>query len=177
MKSIGNGNELNLDKLPYPKPVMQRYADMIRRPQRLAWDEQGMMANLAEIRRRFNAEERFFLTGYSGGGFVLYLWLLHHSEQLLGAAAGSANYWGAFLENGKTDPQGGGCPVLIVTGSNDSAGKERIFPQAEEAAKKLAEFGFKDIDKRHLAGRSHEPFYELGLELLDKLVAARAKKK
>lgn len=175
MMTIGNGNELPLDKLPYPKTIMQRYVDMMRRPQRIDWDMLGMKSNLAEIRRRFNGDEKFFLTGYSGGGFVLYQWLLHASDQLIGACAGSANYW-TYPERDMKKPEDGGCPVLIVTGSLDQAGQERIFPQSAEAAKKLQEFGFKSIDKRHLTGRDHEPFYELGLELLEKSLAASRKK-
>jgi hypothetical protein len=171
-KTISNANELEVGKLPYPKSVMGRYVDLQRRPRRLEWDEIGMLSVLAEVRQRYSGQERYFMTGYSGGGFLLYFWLQHHSDQLLGACAGSSNYH-SFLEQGAVKPSDGGCPVLIVSGSKDEAGPPRIFPQSDEALKALQAAGFSQVERKHLENRDHEAYYELGLELLDKVVAKK----
>jgi alpha-beta hydrolase superfamily lysophospholipase len=134
----------------------------------------GVHSLLPEIRRRYNCDERHFMTGYSGGGFLTHLWLQHHSDQLAGACLGSANYL-EYVEKGAVPPKDGGCPVLIVSGSLDSAGKVRIFPQSDQAHQRLRSIGFKQAERRHLEGRDHEAFYELGLELLAK-IRAPAKK-
>jgi hypothetical protein len=170
--TIGNANEIPAAKLPYPATVLDRYADVQRRPQRLEWDEIGVMSALAEIRQRFSGSERFFLTGYSGGAFLMHFWLQHHVEQLLGACSGSGNYW-QWCEQGARTPEAGGCPVLIVSGSKDEAGPPRIFPQSDQAAKRYQDLGFTQVERRHLEGRDHEPFYELGLELLDKITSKK----
>jgi hypothetical protein len=171
-KTIANANELEFAKLPYPKSVMERYGDLQRRPQRVDWDEIGLLSVLAEIRQRFAAQERFFMTGYSGGAFLVHHWLQHRSEQLLGACAGSGNY-SSTAEQGAVKPADGGCPVLIVSGSRDQAGPPRIFPQSDQAAKALKDLGFTQVDRRHLENRDHEAFYELGLELLEKITAKK----
>jgi hypothetical protein len=175
--TIGNSNQI-WSRIPYPPAVNERYfptGGAKQSMQSLEWDELGLLAVLAEIRRRYSGEEQFFLTGYSGGAHPLYWWLQHHPEQLVGACGASANYWEG-TENGAEPPEGGGCPVLIVTGSKDEAGPPRVFPQSDQAAKRLKELGFTRVERRHLDGRDHEPFYELGLELLDQIMAERKKK-
>jgi hypothetical protein len=171
--TLSNANDLPLEKLPYPASMTRRYLSLQTRAQRAAWDEQGLPGAIDEIRQRFSGDERFFMTGYSGGGFLTHYWLQHHSDQLVGACLSSANYAADLCEPGAIAPADGGCPVLIVSGSRDQAGPPRIFPQSDEAAKRLAAFGFTQVDRRHLENRDHEAFYELGLELLAKCVAKR----
>ena len=55
---------------------------------------------------------------------------------------------------------GGGPPVLIITGANDTAGEVRIFPQSKQAVAALEGLGFTKIRREHLADRQHEPFTE-----------------
>jgi hypothetical protein len=170
--TITNGNDLAPEKLPYAKPIVERYADMQLRPQRIEWDEIGLLSVLSEIRRRFSAEEKFFMAGYGSGAFVLQFWLQHHADQLLGACSGSGNYH-PFVEQGAVSPANGGCPVLIVTGSKDPSGPIRIFSQSDQAAQRLKDIGFTRVERRHLEGRTQEAYFELGLELLDKIVAKK----
>lgn len=173
--TISNANELPFQKLPYARETMTPYADLGRRPQRLMWDEQGLASVLSEVRSRFGGEERFFLTGYSGGGMLTYFWLQHHAGQLFGACLASANYWD-FCEQGTVPPVDGGCPVLIVSGTLDSAGKERIFPQSDQGTARLKSLGFTQVERRHLTGRDHEAFYELGFEVFENARKAAKKK-
>jgi hypothetical protein len=171
--TISNGEELKPGKLPYSAAIIERYADTQTKLRRIEWDEIGLLSLLPEIRRRFSAEERFFMAGYGSGAFILQFWLQHHAEQLLGALSGSGNYYAVLVESDAKSPADGGCPVLIVTGSKDPSGPIRIFPQSDQAAQRLKDIGFTRVERRHLEGRSQEAYFELGLELLDKITAKK----
>ncbi len=173
--TLSNANELPFGKVPYPKIMVDRFGDMQTRPARMTWDITGLESVLAEIRRRYAGEEPFFMTAYSGGGFFLHYWIQHHADQLVGACCASTNY-DAWIEFEATNPSNGGCPILIVTGSKDEAGPPRIFPQCDQAEKRLKEMGFTQVERKHLPNRDHEAYFEFGLELLDKIRASAKKK-
>ena len=60
---------------------------------RLAWDEAGLLAVLDDLAREFHAEERVFLTGFSGGGLLAYRMLFKHAGRVEAAAPVCANFF------------------------------------------------------------------------------------
>lgn len=173
--TISNANEFEYGKMPYPKSRLERMNTLDRRPQRLWSDIRGLASVLQEIRRRFSGEDEFFMTGYSGGGFLTYAWILHYPETLRGACLASANYMN-YVEGDARSPVGPGCPILVVTGAQDSAGEARIFPQSDEGTAALKRLGFQNVERRHLPNRGHESFYELCFELFDSIQSKATKR-
>jgi hypothetical protein len=53
---------------------------------RLAWDAAGLVAILKDLREQYDAEDRMYLTGHSGGGRITYQMIFTHPDLLAGAA-------------------------------------------------------------------------------------------
>lgn len=172
--SFSNANVLKASDYPsYDPALVAKFEALETRSDRIVWDMEGIALVLARVRERYRAEERVHLTGYSGGAFPTYRWLLLRPDEVIAAVPVSPNY-SSDAANGAAAPSNGGPPVLVITGENDSA-KERIFPQSDEAVAALKAAGFRDVVRRHLPKRGHESFPDLCLDFFDE-VRRRPKK-
>ena len=175
--TLSNANELRFENYPYPQDQLKTFRGLTvqTRLDRVAFDAGGLAPLLDQVRKRFRGETRFFLTGYSGGGFLVYWWLHHHPDQLAAVAPASANYAPELGQGGVERAPGGGPPVHLFTGSNDAAGTVRIFPQNDRALATLERLGFTRVTRSHLEGRGHEPFTEDVFGFFSRVRAERGK--
>jgi predicted esterase len=93
---------------------------------RLAWDEEGLLAALVDIGRQRAVEERFYLTGFSGGGILTWWMTLRHPARLAGVVPVCPNH--AFLSVSSSDASPGSraTPILVISGENDPLRRSRI---------------------------------------------------
>ncbi len=166
--TLSNANELDPVCYPYDAELISSMKSMQQRGRRIAFDAEGLKEILALVRERFRTEDRFSMTGYSGGGFLTYYWLHHHPDQLVAAAPASANYWSEVARDGVKHAPEGPPRVHLFTGKDDQVGAVRIFPQNDEAAKALETLGF-PVKRSHLEGRGHEPFMKLVFDFFDEV--------
>ncbi len=61
---------------------------------RREWDEASLQAILQDLRERYGAAERIYMTGFSGGGLLTYRMIGRRPEMLAGAILVGANYFG-----------------------------------------------------------------------------------
>lgn len=79
--------------------VRNRYLDLYAEAtidgisDRRDWDEAGLLAILRDLRERYGAEERVYMTGFSGGGLLTYRMIGRHPELVAAAALVCANYF------------------------------------------------------------------------------------
>ncbi len=155
-----NTNDLNPAAYPYPAETLEKYRE---RGARFDFDVPGLQAVLALVRERFRGEARFCMTGFSGGGFLTYWWMLHRPGDLVAAAPACANYVeGLALDAAHpTDPQ---LPIHIFEGEKDenrqlvlgkfSPGLDEQNDQAERA---LKDAGLTHLERTRLPGVGHSP--------------------
>ena len=62
------------------------------------FDDEGIAAVLADVRRDFGGEERVFLTGWEAGGHTVWAYTFRHPERLRASAPVSTNYLGRWLD-------------------------------------------------------------------------------
>ncbi len=88
------------------------------------FDEDGMTAVLADVRRRYHTEDRVFLTGWEAGGHVVLAQLLNHPERLRAVAVATPNFAGRCV--GDSAPPSAArtlsLPVRMFHGSLDALG-------------------------------------------------------
>jgi poly(3-hydroxybutyrate) depolymerase len=159
--TLVNTNALAAKKYPwYDAALLERMGPDGRA--RFAWDVAGLLALLDTVSERFGGEEKFAITGFSGGGNLTYGMTLLHPARIRFAMPACANFGG----HGAADaakPENGGPPVFIYTGEKDphrtwtfgKKGNPGIEPQTDNAVKVLEEKGFLNIKRAMLPGVKH----------------------
>jgi alpha-beta hydrolase superfamily lysophospholipase len=125
-------------------PLLDHYrrlysADEIRRAgglgllrdvnRRLDWDEAGLLAILDDLRATFPVAPRVHLTGFSGGGLLVYRMIVRHADRLAAAVpvCPNFNFWGHGYRDGPGPPSGAAAlPVRVILGERDSLRRYRF---------------------------------------------------
>jgi tetratricopeptide (TPR) repeat protein len=172
--TLSNTNTLDPAKYPaYPKALLERWNG-----DRFTFDYGGMEAILAEARRRFGAEEKVFVTGFSGGGNYCYGKLLRDPGGVRGAAPACANFAGMGAEGAPGAGAGGGPPVHILTGEKDehrefTFGKKDspgIEPQTDRAVEVLQGLGYGNVRRTMVKGAGHSSLSAEVWKFVDEVV-------
>lgn len=175
--TFSNTNALQPEKYPWydADTVSEHDGDHTAR---MAFDMAGVNALLAELATRYGAEERVFLTGFSGGGQFTYNKLLQEPATVRGAAPACANFGGRGIEGapGVTD---GGPPVHILTGAEDPH-RDHVFGnppgiegQSDLAEKALAELGYTNVRRTMLPGVKHSALHGQVWKFVDEVLEGR----
>ena len=144
----------------------------ISMPRRLQFDEPGIFALLKAVHQDFGGD-KIYVTGFSGGGIAAYLTMLEDPSDIAAAAPACANF---FFE---PPPQhGNGGPVLQLFGQNDPfmdhiGNGPGLREEGEDAAKSLRAAGYRDIDQKIVAGKSHDPMVAEVLTFFETIRAER----
>lgn len=146
--TFANTNGLNKDKYPwYPQSLL----DEVERTGRLKFDDEGLMNVLEDVRRDYNAEEKFFITGYSGGGNLTWWNVFTRPAQLLGAFPACANFYAK-----PNDPPEGGRDVPVRAFQGDKDGHlEMLNGQWAAAEALLKQWGYTNFSRKLLPGVGH----------------------
>ena len=155
--TFSNTNGLNKDKYPYPQETL----DEVEKSGRMKFDEAGLLAVLDDVRREFNGEEKFCITGFSGGGNLCWRMTFGHPEMLLASAPACAN----FFNPGEIskDPARETIPIKAFQGDKDEYLKG-LDGQWQMAKKLLDEHGFKNVSYVMLPGVGHSGCAKDGME-------------
>jgi len=174
--SLSNTNEL--DPAKYPWYAKERLEEWNR--DRITFDVEGLVALLQLLGERYGADERFAITGFSGGGNLCYAMTVLHPQRVIVSAPACANFSG--LGFSKAAPvEGGGPPVRIMTGAEDphrdfTFGRKDspgIEPQTDRALAALEQLGFKDVTRTMLKGVGHSPLAAEVWERIDEALRVR----
>lgn len=142
--SFSNTNSLEGQegKYPYPKEVLEEWNS-----KRMDFDDPGVQAAVKDAQEDWNGEEKFFVTGFSGGGNITWHFIFTHPEMLAGAAPASANFSGLRAE-ASTAPEREKLPIKVFQGEDDEYRKpDSISPldkQWEMAKAQLEANGYKN---------------------------------
>jgi hypothetical protein len=134
---------------------------------RCGFDFEGIEAVAAEVRKLYQGEPRYFLTGWEAGGHTVWALLFTHPEQVRAAAPAVTNYAARCMDSGfSNSPARVNLPVTVfqVDTGRDKAPGRYVYVQSEEAMKAARDHGFQNVTERVVAGRPHGP---LAAEVLD----------
>ena len=176
--TLSNTNGLEPSKYPhYPKELLDEHAGI---PKRLEFDLKGVNAVLALVQRHLGGEEKVFLTGFSGGGQFTYLKLLQEPQTVAGAVPCCANFGGGGVQGAPGAGEGGGPPVLLLTGENDphrdfthgDKNSPGIEPQTDAAQQALEKLGYTHVTRR-MVPAGHSPLHAQVWEFVDEVLGGR----
>ena len=173
--TLSNTNALDAAKYPYyEKQVLDEHAGVA---QRLEFDLAGVNAVLALLQAHLGAEDKVFLTGFSGGGQFTYLKLLREPQTVAGAVPCCGNFGGGGVQGAPGAGADGGPPVLLLTGENDQhrefthgdKNSPGIEPQTDAAEQALAKLGYKHVTRR-MVPSGHSPLHDKVWEFVDEVL-------
>jgi poly(3-hydroxybutyrate) depolymerase len=152
-QSISSTNDLPSQKAKYayPAALLERYnGDAVGR---LKFDEEGLLLALADLRKDYGAEEKIFITGFSGGGNLTWRMVFGHPDLLWGAAPACPNFANPLELSAA--PERENLPVKVFQGDKDEYLKSMLEAQWEGAKKICDEKGWKNVSRTMLPGVGH----------------------
>ncbi|MDZ7815566.1 MAG: hypothetical protein U5N86_06070 [Planctomycetota bacterium] len=157
LHTFSNTNKLNPKKYHYEQETLNRYNG-----DRMTFDYGGYEAVMADIKAMFNAQDRVFVTGFSGGGKLTYYMTLQHPEQVRGAFPSCANFQPSLGRGAEQVPEEfTDTPIHIFTGEKDPhkddvfGQKPGIEGQSDWAMEALKGVGYTNIKRTMLTGVGH----------------------
>ncbi len=157
-QTFSSTNQLSKDKYTYKQELI----DTWQGGNRLGFDEEGLLAVLADLKRDFNAEERIFISGFSGGGNLTWRMVFGHPEMLVAAAPACPNFANAGTVS--EAPERETLPVHVFQGEADEYLKTMLEAQWQGAKRLLDEHGYKSVERTLAPGVGHSAFVK---EVLD----------
>ncbi len=148
--TFANTNGLEKAKYPwYPQELL----DEVDKAGRLKWDDAGLMAVLADLRRDYKAEEKFFITGFSGGGNLTWWNTLTRPASLRGSFPACANF---FAKPDEAPPDGKDVPIRAFQGDKDEY-LQQLDDQWRRAEGVLQAWGYTNYSRTPIPGAGHVP--------------------
>ena len=147
----------------YRQAGTYRYSDSVWNlieQDRCRFDMDGIAAMVADIRKLFGGEDRYFLTGWEAGGHTVWAMIFQHPEALRAAAPAVTNYAGRCLVSGfSTALSHTDLPVTVfqVESGRDVAPGRYVNLQSQQARKIAGEHGFRNVTERVIADKPHSP--------------------
>jgi dienelactone hydrolase len=139
------------------------------------FDEEGLAAVVADVRKRYRGEERCYLTGWEAGGHTVWALTFRRPEWFRAVAPVSTNYRGRGLDEASfsRDPARGTLPirVLFCEKMAASGGWEFLMDQTRAAIQAAEAHGFRTPELKVVAGKPHGPLAD---EVLDYFDAVRS---
>lgn len=167
--TFSNTNGLNASKYPYPQELL----DEADRTGRMKFDEPGLLAVLEDVRKEYGGEEKFFITGFSGGGNLCWRMTFGHPEMLRGSAPACAN----FYDPGpiSSAPERESLPIKAFQGDKDGFLNKppNLAAQWDMAKRLLDEKGFKNVSYVMLPGVGHAACTKEVIGFIDEVLGAK----
>jgi poly(3-hydroxybutyrate) depolymerase len=135
------------------------------------FDEQGIAAVVADVKRLYNGEERFFLTGWEAGGHTVWALTLQHPEWLRAVAPVSTNYQGRWLDEASISKSNArtSLPIEVFFCERTAAsqGWDFLMKQTKAAMNIAERHGFPSIPMQTIASKPHGPLAEEVVKFFD----------
>jgi dienelactone hydrolase len=163
---VSNGGPPNRSDYPYSADVFNA---AIGDP--LAFDVAGVSAIIRDLRGRFGSGLPVYLTGFSAGGHLTWLFLFTHPDLLAGAALASANFAGRGLRPGLITVPPAHVSVRAFYGAEDSRAAA-LLSQWDRARGEAEQRGYRDLTRVVVPGASHSPFARTVIEYFTDLAIA-----
>lgn len=151
---VSNSGKRDPSDLGYGPEVVARVA----REAVGQFDEEGILAVVAELQADHGAPSRFFITGFSAGGHATWLTVFLHPDLLAGAALSAGNFIGRGLDGRSISAAPGRArlPVREIIGSEDGY-YQALWAQWQKAQSLARANGYGNLSEQIVPARPHEP--------------------
>jgi len=164
---VSNGGSPDLSDYPYSADVFNAASG-----DPLAFDVAGVLAIVGDARRRFGRELPVYLTGFSAGGHLAWLFVLTHADLLEGAAVASANFADRGLSRRHIAAAPASIPVRAFYGAQDQRAAALLL-QWDRARAEAERRGCRDLTLVVVPGAGHSPFARAVIEYFTELAVRR----
>lgn len=150
--AFSNTNALDPKKYNYPKELL----DEVERTGRMKFDEEGLLEVLKDVREKFGGEDKFWITGFSGGGMLTWRMVFGHPDLLNGAAPACGNF--AMPGEISGAPERETVPIKAFQGDKDEYWKDEAHNLENQwlSAKSICDaHGFKNVKRVIVPGAGH----------------------
>ena len=135
------------------------------------FDEEGIAAVLADVRKNFGGEDRAFLTGWEAGGHTVWALTFRHPEWWRASAPVSTNYQGRWLDEAafsKSDARRT-LPVRVLFCEKSAVPKgwEFFTAQTKNAVAAAGAHGFANVSLAEVPGQPHGPLAGAGIAFFE----------
>ncbi|MCD4782243.1 MAG: hypothetical protein K8T10_00280 [Candidatus Eremiobacteraeota bacterium] len=167
-QAFSNTDIVKREKYFYSDDILEKYEKTgVMSPERLKFDEEGILALTSDIHKEYGGNERFFIAGHSGGGLIIWRLITRHPEKLQATAFGCGCFYNPKPVSdsaGKED-----LPIMAFQGEDD---KYIVTMNGQWARAKLfcKEYGMKNVDRKIVPGRGHEFFEAEIMEFFSRLI-------
>lgn len=138
------------------------------------FDEDGLSAVLADVRRLYSGEDQDFLTGWEAGGHVVWAQVLQHPERWRGVAIVSPNFQARCVDDGRISSDTARSTLSVTVLHGDSSASwgpgQYILTQFERARSLAVAHGFAEPREITVAPYHHGPLAHEVLQLFSGLV-------
>jgi hypothetical protein len=169
--SCGGAGSRTRDHYSYSATVW----DSLQGGDDFAFEDAGLAAVLADVRKQWHGESRAFLTGWEAGGHTVWAQTFRHPERWRGVAPVTTNY----QHRGVTDstfsraPERKSLPIQPFRCGAPSAGAAAALPSVDQqtavALREARDHGFSPSPVRLVPGADHGPLTEAVLAWCDSL--------
>jgi len=166
--TCGGARSRTLDHYSY-KPAVW---DSLQHIDDFAFDEKGVAAVLADVRKRWHGEPKAFLTGWEAGGHTVWALTFRRPELWRGVAPVSTNYQRRGVEYSKAAERSGLAIQAFREGSPTGPIAEFMKGLDQQMAEALADaraHGFHPASVRVVPNADHGPLPEAVLAWCDSL--------
>lgn len=115
---------------------------------RAKFDSEGIMAVIKDVKSRYHAEDKFYITGFSASTHIAYMFLFSHPELLKGVVVNSGVYLGRGVDESHipllNSPERAKLDVLFLVGAKDPPSGPNMglaLANWHEARAKLLSYG------------------------------------
>ncbi len=157
--NVTNGNAGQRDPKVYP--YSNDIWDRIAKEGICAFDEDGLLQVVKDVRAAYNGEDRIYLTGFEAGAHLVWATVFHRPELLAAAAPVAGNYRGRCVEG---QPFSGhaarvSLPIRGFAASRDEGFGPggRVYGQWQDARKLTMDKGYGSIGETIVADKGHVP--------------------
>ncbi len=152
--TFSNTNAINKQTYKYAEDVFAR----VEKDGRPAFDLEGLLAVIDDVRKDYSGAEKFFITGFSGGGNLTWSTVFAHPELLAAASPACGNFSGTLSVS--KAPEREALAVKAFQGDKDEY-KEKMLDAQWQSAKEIADqSGWKDVTREIVPGVGHSACVE-----------------
>lgn len=134
---------------------------------RCQFDQDGIAAIAADVRKLYGGEDKFFITGWEAGAHTVWTMVLRHPEMLRGAAASGGNFQSRCMEDGKfsSDYSRAALSVMMFGGDGSQYWKpgSPLYDQSHAAMKLAQSHGYGKVSETVVKGKGHTPLEDATL--------------
>ncbi len=120
-------------------------------------DFQAVLGIVQEVQQSVSGQAKFFITGFSAGGHLMWQFVFQRPELLAGAAPAAANFRARGIDAISKAPERVKLPIHAFQGDKDGV-KIHLDPQWADALKLARENGYENLTRTEVAGAAHEAF-------------------